>query len=231
MKARIAKYLASCGLGSRRNCEELVRDGRVAVNGKVIDSPALDIEPGTDIIKVRGKIVEPQKKVYYLLNKPAGYTSTVSDEHAERVITELVPKDEAVWPVGRLDRETSGLIILTNDGDLTQKLTHPKYEKSKTYVAKLDRPLDTGQLAELIHGVELDDGRVKPDKLTEMASGNYEITVHEGRNRLVRRIFEHFDRKVLALSRVKLSFLGLGSLKLAGFRRLNRQEIERLRRA
>jgi len=231
MKVRIAKYLASCGLGSRRKCEEIIAMGKISINGERITSPALNITPGVDRVEMNGKLLEPQKKVYYLLNKPIGYTSTLSDTHAKKFITELVPDDEAVWPVGRLDRETSGLIILSNDGELTQLLTHPRYEKSKTYVATLDKSLTPDQFERLVGGVELDDGRLKPDDIKHLAGTDYEITIHEGRNRLVRRTFEHFGRKVVALSRTKLSFLEIGSLKPGKYRRLNKQEIERLRNA
>lgn len=217
--------------------------GKVTINGTSITSPALNVSPETDVIKLKGKVLTPQKKVYYLVNKPVGYTCSLADEHAKRLVVELVSDGELVWPVGRLDRDTSGLIILCNDGELTQHLTHPKYEKSKTYIATLDKPLTSAQFDELVTGIELEDGRIKPDSLREIGAQkhtnilqnvgmfNYEITVHEGRNRLVRRIFEHFDREVKSLERTKLAFLEAGSLKPGAFRRLNRQEIERLKHA
>lgn len=231
MKVRIAKFLAACGLGSRRNCEELVTNGRVRVNRELIDSPAFDIDPEIDKIEVNDAVVEPKKKVYYLLNKPTGYTSTLADEHADKLISELVPSDIPVWPVGRLDRETSGLIILTNDGELTQRLTHPKYEKSKCYLATLDKPLIPSELTELTGGIQLDDGPIRPDGVTVKGNNKYEITVHEGRNRLVRRIFEHFGRRVITLSRTKLSFLEVGGLKLGAYRELTSGEVEELKNA
>lgn len=231
MSVRIAKYLASCGLGSRRKCEEIITLGKVTVNGTSITSPAMNVSPDTDKIQWRGKTLEPQKKVYYLLNKPVGYTSTLADPYAKKLITDLVPEGELVWPVGRLDKDTSGLIIMTNDGDLTQKLTHPKYEKSKTYLATLDQSLSSKECDDISNGIELDDGRVKADRLLPLGNKLYEITVHEGRNRLVRRIFEHFGKKVILLQRTKLSFLETGNLKPADFRRLNKQEIERLKNA
>jgi len=231
MSIRIAKYLASCGLGSRRKCEEIITLGKVTVNGTSITSPALNVSPDTDKIQWRGKTLEPQKKVYYLLNKPVGYTSTLADVHAKKIITDLVPEGELVWPVGRLDKDTSGLIIMTNDGELTQKLTHPKYEKSKTYIAVLDHSLSSKECDDIENGLELEDGRVKADELTPLGDKRYKITVHEGRNRLVRRIFEHFDKKVLLLERTKLAFLELGNMKPADHRRLNKQEIERLKHA
>lgn len=228
---RISRYLASCGLGSRRKCEELVNAGRVKVNGEIIDTPAFDINPKTDEIFFDDAPAVPQKKVYYLLNKPTGYTSTLADVHAEKLVTELVPDTEFVWPVGRLDRDTCGLIILTNDGELTQHLTHPKYEKSKTYIASIDKPLATNQLVELEHGILLEDGPIKPDEIKALAANQYQITIHEGRNRLVRRTFEHFGRKVLSLERTRLSFLEMDNLKTGEFRPLSEQEVERLKNA
>jgi 23S rRNA pseudouridine2605 synthase len=229
MKVRIAKYLAACGLGSRRDCEALVTNGRVKVNGEIIDSPALNVVTGQDVVLLDDSKIEPNEKVYYLLNKPTGYTSTLSDEHAERVISELVPDRVPVWPVGRLDRETSGLIILTNDGDLTQRLTHPKYEKPKTYLATLDKSITPEELNELTGGIELEDGRIRPDRIATNGDKKYKITIHEGRNRLVRRIFEHFGRRVIALSRIGLSFLELEDLKVGKYRILTTTEVEKLK--
>lgn len=230
MKVRIAKYLASCGLGSRRKCEELVSAGRVSVNGVQINTPATGVEDGNTVM-VDGKEVRPMTLVYYLLNKPAGYTSTVADAHAKRLITELVPAKPPVWPVGRLDRETSGLIIMTNDGELTQRLTHPSFAKSKTYIATVDRPLSDRQLHELAGGIVLEDGPVRPDKLKPLTGGNYEVTIHEGRNRLVRRMFEHFDRRVMSLDRTTMGSLTAGKLQPGEYRELTTAEIERLKDA
>jgi 23S rRNA pseudouridine2605 synthase len=228
---RIAKYLASAGLGSRRKSEELILSGKVSVNGQIIDSPAISIDPDTDKVEYNGKVIQATHKVYFLLYKPTGFTSTMSDSHAKRLITELVPDKPPVWPVGRLDRETSGLIILTNDGDLTQKLTHPSFVKSKTYIATVDKPLSDKQIAELASGITLEDGSVKPDRLKSLGSGCYEITIHEGRNRLVRRMFEYFDRQVMSLERTKISFLTLKGLKAGDYRILKPDEVERLKNA
>ncbi len=203
--------------------------GKVKVNGEVIKSPALSIDPALDKIVYEGKIVEPSTKVYYLLNKPAGHTSSASDSHAKKLVTELVPADPVVWPVGRLDRETSGLLILTNDGDLTQKLTHPSFEKRKTYIATVDKPLSDEQVTELSKGIALEDGVIKPDGLKPLSGGSYKITIHEGRNRLIRRMFEHFDRQVITLERTGLAFLNLGNLKSGEYRELTTTEISRLK--
>jgi pseudouridine synthase len=231
MKVRIAKYLASSGLSSRRKSEELILSGNVEVNGEAIYSPAFSVDPEIDIVNFNDKIVKPKKLVYYLLNKPAGYTSTTSDSHAKKLITELVPNDPPVWPVGRLDRETSGLIILTNDGELTQKLTHPSFTKTKRYIATVDKPLGSKQSVELVHGIILEDGPIKPDGFQTLKAGVYEITVHEGRNRLIRRIFEYFNRQVMTLERTEIAFLNLKDLKSGEYRELNSKEIEKLKNA
>lgn len=221
--------MASCGLGSRRKCEELINTGYIKVNGAVIHSPALNIDPAADSVEYGNKLVTPKIKVYFLLNKPTGYTCSNEDSHAKKLIIELLPDNPPVWPVGRLDRETAGLIILTNDGDLTQKLTHPKYEKSKSYLITVDRPLSDNQLAELKQGITLEDGPIRPDNLKIVGGGKYEITVHEGRNRLVRRTFEHFDRRVIALTRTKLAFLEINNLTPGQYRELTEKEIEKLK--
>jgi 23S rRNA pseudouridine2605 synthase len=231
MKVRIAKYLASCGIGSRRTCEQIIIAGEVSVNGEVITSPALNISPVIDKIEMNGERLFPTKKVYYLLNKPLGVTCSAADKHALKLIIDLVPSEEMVWPVGRLDRDTEGLIILTNDGDLTEKLTHPKYEKSKTYVARLDKALNKVEQNKLRGGIDLDDGFLKPDVFKEITEGKYEVSIHEGRNRLVRRIFEYFGRKVVSLVRTRLSFLDAEGLETGEYRCLTDQEIERLSNA
>ncbi len=230
MKIRIAKFLASCGIGSRRKCEDIITAGDVQIDDETVTTPATTVGP-ENVVKVRGKIVSPNKLVYYLLNKPTGYTSTVADEHAKKLITELVPGEPPVWPVGRLDRDTAGLIVLTNDGELTQKLTHPSFEKQKTYIATVSKPLTDKQIQELLGGIRLDDGPIKPDSVHNLIDSKYEITVHEGRNRLVRRIFEYFGVTVIALTRTKLAFLTLKGLEPGQYRVLTTDEVDRLKNA
>jgi 23S rRNA pseudouridine2605 synthase len=225
---RIAKYLASCGVASRRKSEELVLSGKIIVNGEIIFDLGRQIEP-TDTVLVNDEKIEPKEKVYYLLNKPSGYTSTVSDEHADKIITELVPEEPPVWPVGRLDKETEGLIILTNDGELTQKLTHPSFEKEKEYVAVLDKDLSEKDEESILEGIDLEDGPFKADNLVKLAPKNYQIRVHEGRNRLVRRVFGHFGSTVRNLSRIRLEDLQIGELDLGKWRFLTADEVERLK--
>lgn len=223
---RVAKYLASCGIGSRRKNEDLILAGKVKVNGATIDSPALNVEPSKDVILVNDLICEPKNKVYYLLNKPIGYTSTVADKHAEKLITELVPLEPPVWPVGRLDKETSGLIILTNDGSLTQKLTHPSHQKEKEYIAVVSKDLTDNDLAFIKNGITLDDGPVKAVDIEKIEPKKYRIILNVGKNRIVRRIFAHFGSEVLELSRTRIENLKLENLELGDFRELSEKEIK-----
>lgn len=227
---RLAKFLSSAGVASRRKSEDIIRMGLVAVNGEKIIDPATNVEE-SDEIKVNGKQVHVNTFVYYLLNKPTGVTSTTADEHAKQLITELVPANPPVWPVGRLDKNTEGLIILTNDGELTQKLTHPSFSKEKEYLLSVDRPLASYEISKLKKGITLEDGPFKPDLFEETSPGKYRIIIHEGRNRLIRRTIEHFDKAVVALKRVRIADVTLGRLASGKYRELTKQELERLRNA
>ncbi|MEI6266652.1 MAG: pseudouridine synthase [bacterium] len=224
---RLAKYLASTGVSSRRKSEDIIQSGRVTVNGTNIIDPAFSVSE-VDKILLDGKEVQISNKVYYLLNKPVGYTSTVSDRHADLLITELVPGSPSVWPVGRLDKNTSGLIIMTNDGDLTQKITHPSHQKLKEYSFSVDRPLSDVELAKMKKGIALEDGEFKPDHLEVLSQGKYLVRVHEGRNRLIRRSIEHFGKNITKLHRAKVGPLELGNLKMGEYRNLTEKELRSL---
>jgi len=224
---RLAKYLASTGVSSRRKSEEIIQSGRVKVNSASITDPAFSVSE-EDCILLDGKQVQTDRKVYYLLNKPVGYTSTVSDRHADHLITELVPESPSVWPVGRLDKNTSGLIIMTNDGDLTQKITHPSHQKLKEYSFSVDRPLSDVELAKMKKGIVLEDGEFKPDHLEVLSQGKYLVRVHEGRNRLIRRSIEHFGKNIIKLHRAKIGPLELGNLKMGEYRNLTEKELRSL---
>ncbi len=225
---RLAKYLAACGLGSRRDCENLIEQGGVSVNGKPVTAPATNVEQGIDTVTVNGAVVEPREKVYYAVNKPAGYTCSRDDKHADRLVTQLVPKDPPVWPVGRLDRETSGLILLTNDGELTQRLTHPSYEKEKEYLLTTDSPFSKDELAEARAGVTLEDGLLKPDVIESAGGKTYRVIIHEGRKRVVRRFAAYFGKSVRGLERIRLAGLGLGDLEEGDYRSLTAEETSAL---
>lgn len=228
MSIKIAKYLSECGIASRRKAEELVSHGKVSVNGAVMKNVAERVDPEKDEVKVFGKRINEQKLVYYILYKPVGYVTTTEDRHAEKIVTELVPQKPPVWPVGRLDKNTSGLLILTNDGDLTQTLTHPKYEKEKEYSIITNRALGKDGISKIRNGLYLDDGLIKPKLFEEIREKQYKMILKEGRKRIVRRIIEEVDRRVAQLKRVRVATLTLGSLKPSEWRKLTAKEIDKL---
>lgn len=225
---KIAKYLAQCGIASRRKAEILIKQGQVSVNSKIMTNSALRVNPDIDKITYLGKPIKPQKNVYYLLNKPLGYTSTCKDPHAEKLAVNLVPKNPPVWPIGRLDKYTSGLLILTNDGNLTQKLTHPRFSIKKEYLLTTNLPLTNRQIQKIRQGIKLDDGFIKPDVFEKIGQKSYRIVLHEGRKRIVRRIIESTGKKISSLMRNRFAFLELGNLKSGHWRYLTKEEISQL---
>jgi 23S rRNA pseudouridine2605 synthase len=225
---KTAKFLSEAGIASRRKAETLITQGLVFVNGKKMDNVAKRIDPAKDKIEFNGKIVSLPLPAYYLLNKPAGYTSTVEDRHAEKLITSLVPKDPKVWPVGRLDKYTTGLILLTNDGDLTLKLTHPRYKIEKEYEITANYPLAANEIAAIQNGVRLEDGFIKPDRFESTGKNSYRITIHSGKKRVVRRIIERTGKSVIQLKRIRIGFLTLDNLQSGHWRRLSQEEIKKL---
>jgi 23S rRNA pseudouridine2605 synthase len=206
----------------------LVEAGRVSVNGKLAAGPATNIEPEIDTVTLDGTVVEQKEKVYYAVNKPGGYTCSRDDIHADRLITSLVPKDPPVWPVGRLDRDTNGLILLTNDGELTQKLTHPSYGKEKEYLLTVDSPFSPDQFGEARAGVVLADGFLQPDHFEPAGGKTYRIVIHEGRKRVIRRFAAYFGKNVRRLERIRLAGIKLDDLEEGGYRQLSSAEISEL---
>ncbi len=214
---RLQKYLASCGIASRRKCEELILQGKVSVNGKVVTELGSKVIPNKDKIEFNGKEVKVQEnKIYILLNKPIGYVTTVKEQFGRDKVTDLVKIKERLVPVGRLDMYTSGAIILTNDGDFVYKVTHPKNEVTKTYTVTLKGQVTNEEVEKLRSGVTLDDGfttsPAKVKKIMEDKEKNrtrLEIVIHEGKNREVRRMCEAIDKKVLALHRSKIGTINL----------------------
>jgi len=225
---KISKYLSEAGVASRRKAETLVTQGLIFVNGKRNTNVAARIDPDTDIIEFNGKPVRVQKHVYYLLNKPAGYTSTTEDAHARKLITELVPDAPKVWPVGRLDKYTSGLILLTNDGQMTLKLTHPRYQIEKEYEIVPDVPLAAADIDAVRRGMKLNDGFIKPDRFEQAEKNLYRIIIHSGKKRVVRRIIEKIGKTVIDLKRIRIGFLTLENLKTGQWRSLTQEEIKKL---
>jgi pseudouridine synthase len=227
-------YLARAGLGSRRSCDELVRDGVVQVNGETVTFPRHKVEPG-DVVSVRGEAVELRELRYVLVNKPRGVASTRSDPHADRVIVDLVPDGRTLFPVGRLDVDTTGLIVLTNDGSLANRLMHPRYGVPKTYAARVRGKVGRRALAALRQGVELEDGPTAPAevqlKKQSAKTALVELTIHEGRKRQVRRMLASVGLPVDELHRRRYGPLTDKGLDPAGWRELNGDEVDALRRA
>lgn len=228
---RLARYLAHAGVASRRAAEELVRAGRVTVAGETVTDPARDVDE-TSGVAFDGEAVRPETHVVYALNKPAGVVSTARDTHGRPTVTGLVPGERRLYPVGRLDADTTGLILLTNDGDLANRLTHPRYGVEKTYVATVE-PASVSQVAlrRLREGVTLEDGRTAPARARSAGAGRIELTIREGKKRQVRRMCEAVGHRVVALERVAFGPLRLGDLRPGAHRRLSKAEVERLRKA
>jgi 23S rRNA pseudouridine2605 synthase len=228
---RLQKVLAQAGLGSRRTCEDLIERGRVRVNG---DRAVLGrrVDPEVDVIEVDGaQIGTKAGLVHYLLNKPAGVVTTASDPQGRPTVVQLVPEEPRVFPVGRLDVDTEGLLLLTNDGDLTHRLTHPSFGVEKEYLAEVEGTPARGALRRLREGVELDDGITAPAKVSTVGDHLVRITLHEGRNRQVRRMCEAIGHPVVRLVRTRIGPLAERSLAPGEWRALTQDEVRALERA
>lgn len=227
-------YLARAGAGSRRRCDELIREGKVTIDGAVVTFPREKVGEQA-AVALEGEVVTPREYRYVLVNKPRGVASTRSDPHAERVIVDLVPDGRTLFPVGRLDLETTGLIILTNDGPLANRLMHPRYGVTKTYSARVRGQASKRALAELRAGVELEDGRTAPAEARIEKQSNktalVELTIHEGRKHQVRRMLAALDLPVEELHRRRYGPLSDKNLKIGAWRLLSGDEVEALRRA
>jgi 23S rRNA pseudouridine2605 synthase len=229
---RLAKYLASAGIASRRASEDLIRAGRVAVDGETVTDPARDAD-ATNTVTVDGEPVAPtRERLVYALNKPAGVVSTARDPQGRPTVVSLAPQTERLYPVGRLDIDTTGLILLTNDGELAHQLTHPRFEVPKTYrVVVSGSPLRERALRALRSGIALDDGTTAPASVRRIAADVLEITIHEGRKRQVRRMCEAVGHPVMKLERIGFGPLELGRLAPGAWRKLTRAQVEALREA
>ena len=231
---RLQKYLALCSVASRRASEALILDGRVKVNGKTVTELGTKVIYG-DIVEVDGKEIRPdKKKIYIALNKPAGCVTTASDERGRKTVMEYVQDiSERIYPVGRLDYNTEGLLIMSNDGDFTYALTHPKHEKEKVYEALVSGIVLHGAVDKLEKGVYIDGKKTAPAKAEVLEhrknTSIIRIAIHEGRNRQVRKMCESVGHKVLALKRTSIDGIELGNLPLGKWRHLNENEIKRLK--
>lgn len=229
---RLQKYLAEAGIASRRKCEELILQGKVEVNGTIITELGTKVTPN-DIVKYNGKIVETEdEKVYILLNKPIGYITTAHEQFGRDKVLDLIKINKRIVPVGRLDMYTSGALILTNDGELVNKLTHPKNEINKTYNVTLKGIITKQEIEKLKNGVKIDDEYItKPAQVKilkideEKNTSRIQIIIHEGKNRQVRKMCEAIDKKVLALHRSKIGNIDVKDLKLGEWKYLSLKEI------
>lgn len=229
MKQRLHKILAAAGIASLRKSEHMITEGRIKVNGVTASiGDFADLE--TDDIVADGNQVSAETKRYLLLNKPTGYVTTVTDPHGRPTVMDLLDVRERIYPIGRLDVDTEGLLLLTNDGDFSQKMAHPSFEIEKTYLAELSKMLSEESEALLVRGIMLEDGPTSPAKIKIVSNRRrrIEITIHEGRNRIIRRMFESIEAPVTRLRRIRFGTVELDDLPKRGYRELTGKEVESL---
>lgn len=233
---RLQKFMARCGVASRRKSESIIKEGRVKVNGIIVTELGTKVDKGKDIIEVDNKKIQLEENyVYIILNKPVGYITTVDDEFDRKKVLDLLENiEERIYPVGRLDYDTSGFLLLTNDGDLAYKLTHPKYEVNKKYMAKVEGIPTESKLKQFRSGLEIEDyvtskAQVKIISKSEISS-NLEIIIHEGRNRQVRKMCAKIGHPVLELKRIEMGEIKLGNLKEGIWRHLTPKEVDTLKK-
>jgi 23S rRNA pseudouridine2605 synthase len=227
---RLQKVLAQAGIGSRRACEELIAEGRVSVNGQTAEL-GRRVRTEQDVVAVDGMVIGIREGLaYYLLNKPAGVVSTASDPQGRPTVVDLVPSEPRVYPVGRLDAESEGLLLLTNDGDLAHRLTHPSFGAEKEYLVTVRGELRPGELRALREGVQLEDGFTAPAKVSQVSPGVLRMTIHEGRNRQVRRMTDAVGHPVVRLVRTRIGPVRIGALEPGSYRELGVGEVRALER-
>jgi 23S rRNA pseudouridine2605 synthase len=231
---RLNKYLANLGICSRRNVEVFLKEHIVTIDGERVFEPGIRIDPEKNDIRLDGNTIRRPQFVYYILNKPKGVVSTTADEYGRKNVVSLIQTDERIYPVGRLDRDTTGLLLLTNDGELTNQLIHPKYHVDKVYRLTIVGTADGAQLRALRNGVLLDDGITAPAKVTVLTikntTSNLEMTIHEGKNRQIRRMCETVGINLLELERVSFGPITLGQLKSGKYRMLIKKEVITLKK-
>jgi len=227
---RLQKYIAQSGITSRRKAEELITSGHVEVNGKKVIKLGMQVDPNKDRVSVNNKVISFEKKTYLSLNKPAGYICTLEDKHAKRKVTDIIDKKFGrLYTIGRLDKDTEGLIILTNDGDFANKIMHPSKKIPKTYIVECKGKITPAKLDILERGVNLDDGLTSPAKVKLLSSENnknkLEITISEGRKRQIRRMLGAMGCEVKYLKRTKIGKLELGNLEIGKYKELSRGDL------
>jgi len=230
---RLNKYIANSGLCSRREADEFIKHGLVTLNGKVVSELGTKVSE-KDVIKFKGKLLLKERKVYVLLNKPKDYITTTGDPYAKKIVFDLLKYacKERIYPVGRLDRMTTGVLLLTNDGDLTKKLTHPKFNKKKIYHISLDKNLKKTDMVNISEGIDLEDGFISADAIAYVDPNDKKqigLEIHSGRNRIIRRIFEHLGYRIVKLDRVYFAGLTKKGLQRGKWRYLTEKEITMLK--
>jgi 23S rRNA pseudouridine2605 synthase len=230
---RLNRFIANAGICSRREADTFIASGVVTVNGKPVNEMGIRVKPGDDV-RFNGQRISAERKVYVLLNKPKGFVTTVEDPHADRTVMELISNacPERIYPVGRLDRTTTGLLLFTNDGDMTKRLTHPKYNRKKIYHVHLDKNVSKNDLQQIVDGITLEDGFVAADSVSYVDPEDKKqvgIEIHSGKNRVVRRIFAHLGYKVQKLDRVYFCGLTKKNLPRGRWRFLSEEEVSFLK--
>lgn len=230
MEERLQKYMASCGIASRRKCEEYIISGQVKVNGKIANELGIKVNPSIDIVEFDNKIIAPEKtKVYIMLNKPTGYITSLKDEKGRLTILDLVKVPERIYPIGRLDYDSSGLILMTNDGDIYNKIIHPRVEITKKYMAIVEGEFSEQELEKFKTGIDISGYITAPAEIKVIKYSNHkstiEIGIHEGKNRQIRRMCEAVNHNVLELERISIGELRLANLMEGEWRNLTNQEL------
>ncbi|WP_297423703.1 pseudouridine synthase [Clostridium sp.] len=231
MEERLQKYMASCGVASRRKCEEIIQQGKVRVNGKIVNEVGIKIDPSKDIVEVNGVIIKKEEnKLYIMLNKPEGYISSVKDEKGRPTILDIVKTSERIYPIGRLDYDSSGLILLTNDGEIYNKIIHPRVELVKKYIAVVKGEISQRDIQKFDIGIDIGGYITAPATLKIISFENgistIEIGIHEGKNRQIRKMCAALNHEVLSLKRIAIGEIKLGYLKRGEYRNLNKDEID-----
>lgn len=230
-KIRLQKYLSQAGIASRRQSERLIVEGRVKINGKIKNTLGSTVDPQKDKVEIFGKIVRPEKFVYIMLNKPVGVLSTCKkDKEKGHTILDLVKSEERLYPVGRLDKNSSGLLLLTNDGDLALKLTHPRYEHEKEYEVKIDKNLSKEDLKKLSQGIIIEGKKTLPAKIRKISSKKFKMILREGRKRQIRKMCDALGYQIKNLQRIRMGNLNLGELSVGQWRKLSNKEIDKLKK-
>jgi 23S rRNA pseudouridine2605 synthase len=229
MQVRLNKYLSEAGICSRRTADEMIKDGRIQVNGKSVTELGIKVSPNIDVISIDGEIIRKAKPVYYLFHKPAGYITTLKDEKNRKTIFDIIKVKQRVFPIGRLDRDTTGVLLLTNDGDFANLLTHPKNQVPREYIATLDKEVLASRF-DRIKNVNLEDGEVRIESLNVLKSNPYKVKIvlKEGRNKVVKRIFAKLGYEVKKLHRTNYAGFTIENLPRGAVKKIHYSKIEEL---